>query len=127
MDIDRPKSPTVLGDRGQELWARLNEDFEFDTHELSILNELCRCIDHSDALIAAVDRDGVTVAGSRGQTVVHPALQEYRQLAGTIATLIKRLNLDSAAVQSARAQGARVQHAEDMQLWRARKSTSGRG
>lgn len=32
------------------------------------------------ALEATVDREGVTVEGSRGQTTVHPALTETRQL-----------------------------------------------
>lgn len=60
---------------------------------LLILAELCRVTDRLDALAAAVDRDGVTIPGSRGQTIAHPALAEARSHQVVMARLVRTLAL----------------------------------
>jgi len=79
-----PRPPRGLSAAGQALWSDvlgdLQEGWELDARELHLLGRACRCADELASLEGAVDRDGVMVDGSRGQTIVHPALGEARQL-----------------------------------------------
>jgi hypothetical protein len=80
----RPKPPTGLGKPGWDLWKAILGDldpgWELDARELHLLREACLTADDLVELEAAVDCDGVTAPGSRGQVIVHPALSEARQL-----------------------------------------------
>jgi hypothetical protein len=71
-------------------------DLEGDQHDADLVLETCRVLDVIDALAGAVDRDGVTVTGSRGQIVINPAVQEMRQQQVVFSRLIAQLNLDEA-------------------------------
>lgn len=109
-----------LGERGQRLWdAIFTEDVEGDQHDQELVLETCRVLDVIDNLAAAVQRDGVTVAGSRGQPVVNPAVAEMRQQQVVFSRLIGQLNLDEAemgALLTARAAAAKR---AGQQKWRA--------
>lgn len=76
--------PAGLGDPGRGLWVAivddLEEDWTLDARELAALTEACKLADQLAALDAAVDADGATVRGSRGQTVIHPGVSEGRAL-----------------------------------------------
>src|SRR5581483_4306575 len=82
---------------GKALWrailADLQGDWELDRRELHFLERACRVEDQIAELEKAVAEDGATVAGSRGQTVVHPALSEARQLALVQQRLLGSLEL----------------------------------
>lgn len=84
MAAKRPKPPARLAAAGKRLWRSvlgdLDAGWELDARELHLLQRACRCADELATLEAAVDRDGPTATGSRGQTTVHPALSEARQL-----------------------------------------------
>jgi len=58
----------------------LDEGWELDARELHLLDRACRCADDMALLEIVIAKDGVTTVGSRNQVVVHPALQEVRQL-----------------------------------------------
>jgi hypothetical protein len=64
-------APEGLGDAGRNLWysiiGAVAAGNELDERELHSLERACRCADEIALLEAAVDRDGVTVEGSRGQ------------------------------------------------------------
>ena len=92
-DEEIPDAPEGLRDRGREFWndmqrAVLDDDAEFDTSETAALEEACRVLDTIAQLSDAVDRDGHTTAGSRGQLVLHPALSEIRLQQTTLARLL---------------------------------------
>ncbi len=103
--VTRP--PRRLSAAGQGLWADvlgdLQEGWELDARELHVLGRACRCADELAELEAAVDRDGVTVKGSRGQSVVNPALSEARQLRLTQLRLLGAIEMvdPQAALRSA--------------------------
>ena len=82
MNKRNPRSPAGLKEPGKALWkailSDLEPDVELDKRELHLLGRACRTEDEIAALEQAVDRDGVTVNGSRGQVVSHPALTEAR-------------------------------------------------
>jgi hypothetical protein len=90
-----------LGSAGRELWDRmhagLSAGLRFGTHEREILVRACTAADREAALRDVLDRDGVTVAGSTGQTVLHPALGELRLLESQVSALLQRISLEDVA------------------------------
>lgn len=126
----RPAAPKSLGTAGKRIWtdlhAELPEGYVFDARELSNLESAATLRDVLDDLRAAVKRDGVLVAGSTGQKVVHPALPEIRQTAQAIARHLGQLELPSeetgkgetaATVRGRNAANARWRKRDD---WNAR-------
>ena len=90
--VTPPKPPTGLDAAGRNLWAailgELPEGWEFSGRELDTLARAARCADELSRLEAVVDAEGVTVRGSRNQTVVHPAIPEGRQMRLTMLRLL---------------------------------------
>lgn len=93
----------------------LSEGWELDARELHLLGRACRCADEVDSLERAMDRDGVTVEGSRGQTVVHPAVGEARQLRLVESRLLGQIEMvdPKAGVRSATPASARGRKAAE--------------
>lgn len=87
-----PEPPEGLGERGSSFWRELFADIDWDMKETVLLAEACRTLDQIDALAAAIDTDGLTVSGSMGQTVIHPAVAELRQHQAAFARLISAVN-----------------------------------
>lgn len=79
-----PAAPKGLKRAGKSLWRSILGDlgagWELDARERYLLERACRCADELDQLEVAVDAEGPITTGSRGQSVVHPALAEARQL-----------------------------------------------
>lgn len=96
-DKARTVAPAGLKDAGKALWESilgdLEEGWQFDARELHLLARACRCADDLAALEKAVDEDGPTAKGSRGQIVVHPALAEARHLRLVQLRLLEALEL----------------------------------
>lgn len=67
--------------------------FELSEVETELLKESCRLLDECESLRNSVDRDGVTVCGSTGQSRVHPALGELRQHRLALGKLLAQLAL----------------------------------
>lgn len=109
--------PDDLGEAGKDLWvgivADLEEGWRFDAREIALLAEAGRVADDLAELDAAIDRDGRTVAGSRGQTVIHPGIAEGRQLRALLLRLLSSLEMVDpiAAVRSATPEQARKRKA----------------
>lgn len=80
----RPAAPTSLKASGKRLWksilSDLAESWELDQRELVFLARAGRCADELAKLEKSIDRDGVTIEGSRGQVAINPCLSEARQL-----------------------------------------------
>ncbi|MDX6583005.1 MAG: hypothetical protein QOI10_2189 [Solirubrobacterales bacterium] len=89
--------PRGLGDAGKQLWTviigDIAEGWELDARELVLLERACRTADELAELEAIVDREGFTTTGSKGQTVVHPAVSEARQLRLVQLRLLGQLEL----------------------------------
>lgn len=90
------KAPAGLAARGRTYWQTVVTDYELSPSELAILVEVCRTLDDLDRLAEAITRDGVTVLGSTGQTVVHPALTEARGQRLALHRLVSALALPDA-------------------------------
>lgn len=96
MTTKTPRPPSGLGTRGRRYWREVLGAYELTDSELHLLTEACRTLDDLDRLAEAVERDGATVAGSTGQTVVHPALTEARGQRIVLHRLIAALSLPDA-------------------------------
>jgi hypothetical protein len=83
-----PSAPKGTGPGGRKLWNDLVGKYEFETHEMVLLQGAARTKDDLDALDAVVKKEGVTV-GAR----VHPALVEARQLRIALARLVAALRI----------------------------------
>ena len=116
----KPKPPTSLGKAGRALWRSIQADleagWELDARELHLLERSCRTADDLARLDAIVDKEGATIEGSRGQTVVHPALVEARQLRLVQLRLLSPIELADPYVkrQSATPAQSRARHAAEV-------------
>jgi hypothetical protein len=66
------EAPEGLRGAGKALWSEMFADvpeaWEFDRRDLELLAQAARIVDAIVELEAAVDRDGVMIAGAAGQT-----------------------------------------------------------
>ncbi len=93
MTTRKPATPADLGARGRKFWRTTMAGFELSDVETELLVECARLLDECESLRNAVDKEGVTVAGSTGQTRVHPALGELRQHRLGLGKLLAQLAL----------------------------------
>lgn len=92
-DPKKPMLPRGLGPSGQRLWRAVIDTFELDAHEYTVLAAACRQADVTAELEAVVAEEGPMVAGSKGQSRLHPAVVEARQSRLATAALVARLGL----------------------------------
>jgi P27 family predicted phage terminase small subunit len=89
--------PKGLKAEGLRLWratiADKAEGWRLEADDLAALEEACRLRDVAARLQRVVDREGMTVVGSQGQPVLHPAARELRLTRALIASTIKRVEL----------------------------------
>lgn len=88
-----PPAPVGSKSSGKRLWRSILAEYELEEHETALLREMVRTVDQLDALQAAVDRDGLMVAGPGMAKRVHPAAVEARQARITLARLAAALRL----------------------------------
>lgn len=86
----RPPKPYKLTGSGLKLWNRVVKEYALETHELSVLEELCRTKTRIEQLDEIVDADGLMVDSPQGRRV-HPAAVESRQLRIVFTGLSKTL------------------------------------
>ena len=87
------RGPRGLRARGHRFWKAVTAGYELNVDELELLTEVARCLDDCEDLAATVERDGLTVAGSSGQTRVHPAVGELRATRALVGKLLAQLGL----------------------------------
>ncbi len=92
-----PKTPEGLDRAGAELWDAIVGDvavgWTLDARDLALLEAAARAADHAAELETAVDRDGLMIAGSKGQQRLHPAVAEARAQRQLMTTLIARVEI----------------------------------
>jgi len=91
-------APVGLGAAGAALWGSIVEPREaagwrLDEREAAVLEAAAHQADDVAALEAQIEQDGRTVAGSRGQTVLHPGVSEVRQGRIALGRLLGQLAL----------------------------------
>ena len=102
--------PEGLGDAGRALWDAVHDDleprdeseagWELDAREQLVLEAAARQADLNRGLEAAIDRDGLTVAGWAGQPRLNPAATELRQGRIALQKLLAELALPNESGQA---------------------------
>jgi hypothetical protein len=88
-----PAAPAGAKAAGRRLWRSVLREYELEEHELALLREMVRAVDHLDDLAAVVAKDGLMVPGPGMTERVHPAVVEARQLRIALARLAAALRL----------------------------------
>lgn len=122
----KPKCPPRLDTAGRALWRRFVDRFEFDLHELSILEAACRQADDVATLEGLVADDGMTVPGSSGQPRLHPAVAEARNGRLALGKLLAQLRLPEEAQPIRSEASTRAQRAAEAR-WAAERAKRGSG
>ena len=89
-------TPTSLGTAGKRLWRETAKMYELRQDELEILRSACREADLIEKMDTELKGAPLLVAGSMGQDVINPLLQEVRQHRASMAALIRGLKLPDA-------------------------------
>lgn len=89
--------PADLADAGRALWGSLTmmelagNPLVFRADELAVLATACRTADTIARLEVELGDGPLMIQGSKGQTVVHPAVVELRLQRGAVAALLRQL------------------------------------
>lgn len=129
-DPARPAAPAGLDTAGADLWVTITGDlepgWELDARELVDLTRACVCADRLAELDRIVREDGMTATGSKGQTVVHPALVEARQLELVQHRLLASLQLADPASASASSPTSQRKRRAANARWDRKRQTDAR-
>lgn len=93
--MSKPRRPAGLK-RSATLWDQVTGTYELRPDEYRLLEDACRQADLIDKLQKEIDKAPLTVAGSMGQQVAHPVLQEIRQHRSTLQRMMAQLKLPDA-------------------------------
>ena len=88
-----PAVPKGLQAKGRKLWRDITTKYSLRADELRVLEDACREADLVDRLEGALESAPLTVAGSMGQPVANPLVQEIRQHRNVLAGLLGKLKL----------------------------------
>ena len=105
-----PTAPTKLGAKSRRLWRWATSTYELRGDELRLLEDACREVDLIERLEKELARGDLVVAGSMGQPVTNPLLQELRQHRLVLRSLLGALHLpdeESTPAASSRSSSAR--------------------
>jgi P27 family predicted phage terminase small subunit len=94
------RTPSDLGVAGRKLWREIvakmaDNDTMPDARERKILHSASALADLEAELRDVLKTEPMMTTGSRGQTVMHPAVAEQRAVAHEIAALLMRIDLQS--------------------------------
>ena len=93
--MTRPGVPKGAGAAGRRLWKALQDEYEFEEHELVLLREAVRLTDTLTDLQAVIDEEGAVITDTRGERKTHPAVVEARQSRIALARVLAVLRLPS--------------------------------
>lgn len=113
--------PPNLATAGQQLWTRLVDLFDFDEHELAMLEVAAHQADDVAALEAIIAKDGYIVAGSNGQPRLSMAVAEARQGRLALGKLLGALALPDEVDRPMTAASRAAKHAADIRWSRKRR------
>lgn len=89
--------PKTLSAAASVIWKKVTGAMPpglYQSVDEGVLAAYCEAYASHQAMTAQLAKDGRFVAGSMGQTVVHPALKEQTNLARTMVTLSAKLGFD---------------------------------
>lgn len=105
----RPRRPK-MGAEGRRLWEAVWATYDLDDFEVPPLVQACRLADTVAELEATIAAEGMTVAGSKGQPVLHPAVSELRQSRMAVARLLGQIAFPTGVGSDGRAGSGSPDH-----------------
>lgn len=91
------KAPRGLGAGARKVWRTITDQFDLNPAELRVLEDACREVDLIDQMEERLSAStSLIVAGSMGQDVPHPLLQEVRQHRAVLTRLFAAMKLPAA-------------------------------
>jgi P27 family predicted phage terminase small subunit len=89
-----PEPPSILGERGRDLWARVLVDYELAAAELAVLEAACASYDRLHEAQATLNRDGLTVLDRYDAPKAHPMTAVVRDATTLLARCLRQLDVD---------------------------------
>jgi hypothetical protein len=93
MTTNTPRPPAGLGRAGSTLWRSIVAAYFLSAGERAMLHLAAKQADSLAGLEAQLATEGMTVAGSKGQPRMHPAVAELRQGRLALSRLLASLAL----------------------------------
>lgn len=122
MESKPPRAPNGLKARGKALFRQVMQTYVLDPAETVLLIEACKTLDRIDAMEAELARDGLIVAGGRGQLPrPHPLLSELRESQKLASRLVAELALPLPGEQVGRRRSPQAKAAADSRWGRDAK------
>lgn len=90
----RPEAPSILGERGRDLWDRVLADYEMAAAELAVLEAACASYDRLHEAQATLNRDGLTVLDRYDAPKAHPMTAVVRDATTLLARCLRQLDVD---------------------------------
>jgi hypothetical protein len=87
------RAPAGLGKAGRRLWRSVSDGLVLRADELAVLEAAARTADQVATLEAAVAASPPMIPGSRGQSILHPAIAELRLQRQLLSSLLGRLDV----------------------------------
>lgn len=87
------KAPRGLGAGARKVWRSITDQFDLNPAELRVLEDACREVDLIDLMEERLASQQLIVAGSMGQDVANPLLQEVRQHRAVLTRLFAAMKL----------------------------------
>lgn len=116
----KPTCPESIDGAGRVLWDRLVGIYDFDEHELALLEVVAHQADDVGRLEALIAKQGVVVAGSNGQPRLSAAVAEVRQGRLALGKLLGLLALPDEVDKPMTASSRAAKHAADVRWSRVR-------
>jgi P27 family predicted phage terminase small subunit len=92
-----PDPPVSLGAVGSAVWTTIAQAGSYQDNDAPVLERYCQLHDRRAVLLALVDTEGYSVAGSKQQPTAHPATRLARDIDAQMTQLESVLALNPEA------------------------------
>jgi len=89
-----PEPPEYLSDEACEVWKTLNDEYNFETSDLMLLQTALECYDRLQICRRLIDKEGVLVEDPSGRKRAHPALTAEKEARSGLLQAWRLLALD---------------------------------
>jgi hypothetical protein len=101
--------PRPLGPHGMALWNAVLREYRIDDRGgVEILCQCCQALDRSEALAAAIERDGSVIYSRNGVPKVHPAVKDELACRAFVTRGLERLGLNIETIKPGARSAIRV-------------------
>lgn len=89
-----PSPPAHLSRRSRALWRSIVSEYALEAQHLAVLRLFAEALDRAEAAREILAVEGLTIAGARGGSRVHPLASVRRDAEVSAARLLRELSLE---------------------------------